>query len=135
MNKDYSKKDYDKRDQIIFGEKYHPKKYIGGYRSFERMNAKTLRELVNEDFADARMKFDDAPTIQSFLEYGEKHKNVTYNGYAISPERQNFRIIIDEINQDFDNGSDIDAIIDFVNKFHGADELFLTTEHGQARWD
>ena len=99
------------------------------------MNAKTLRELVNEDFADARMKFDDAPTIQSFLEYGEKHKNVTYNGHAISSEHQDFRIIIDEINQDFDNGSDIDAIVDFVNKFHGADELFLTTEHGQARWN
>lgn len=81
------------------------------------------------------MRFNDAPTIHSFLEYGEEHENVTYNGYAISPERPNFRIVIDEINQDFDNGSDIDAIIDFVNKFHGADELFLTTEHGQARWD
>lgn len=33
--------------------------------------------------------------IQRFLKYEEKHENAIYCGYAISPDRQDLRIIID----------------------------------------
>ena len=46
--------DYNKRDMIIFGEKFNKDKYSGGIRYFEQMPYGMLYRLVCDKFADPK---------------------------------------------------------------------------------
>lgn len=125
-------KNYETREQIIFGEEYDKKKYPGGCRNFENMSVETLQRLVDEKFADPEDQQNCAPTIEELLEYGKAHKNTVFGGYAISVDRDDYRISIDTINQTFGSREDLAA---FSDSFCEADEFSVTTKSGYAWWD
>ena len=75
MNPNFAmNKDYERREQIIFGESYDSKKYPGGCRNFRGMTVETLQQLVDEKFADTEDNQNYAPTLGKLLEYGKTHK-------------------------------------------------------------
>lgn len=127
-------KNYEAREQIIFGfgEEYDKKNYPGGCRNFENMSVETLQRLVDEKFAEPDDCQNCAPTIGELLEYGKSHKGVVFGGYAVSADRDDYRVSIDTVNQTFDNADELAA---FSKAFRDADEFSVTTESGYAWWD
>lgn len=134
MNPNFAmNKDHERREQIIFGESYNSKKYLGGCRNFRGMTVETLQQLIDEKFADTEDQQNCAPTIGELLEYGKTHKNVTFSGYVIDIVRNDYRVSIDTIDQTFNENDG--ASIDFSNAFQIADEFCVTKEFGHAWWD
>lgn len=124
--------DVNTREQILYGEKYDKKHYPGGYRAFERITAETLQKLVDMKFADPTDKQNCAPAIAEILEYAQTHKNVLLTGYAIDISRDDYRVSIDEIEQEFETSQDI---AEFAEMFHAADEFTTDDNHGRAWFD
>lgn len=125
-------KDVQTRERILYNEDYDKDHYPGGYRAFDGITADTLQRLVDMRFADGEDKHNYAPTLAEFLKYAQTHKNVTISGYAIDVARDDYRISVDEIHQDFETEQDI---VDFTTMFREADEFSIADGHGYAWFD
>lgn len=127
----------DRREQIIFGEeKYDSKKYPGGIRCFCQMSYDTLKKLVEENFVYVEDRQNDAPSIAELMQYAEKYPNVTFDGYAVELMRDDYRISIETVRQNFGNSKNAaEAVKDFSNNFHAADEFRVDEKSGYAWWD
>lgn len=122
----------DERDVILFGEKYNKDRYFGGCRRFDDITLEVLETLVEKNFIDLDECQNDSPTTEEFLEYMKDHEQFVAFGYAISPDRGDYRITLEGIRSDvcFD---DIDEMIDFTNRFRYADEFDVKPPY--AWWD
>lgn len=127
----------DMRERIIFGDKkYDKEKYPGGIRRFSGMSYDTLKQLVDNNFADVNDTQNDSPSIEEFMEYAKTHPHVTFEGYAVELDRDDYRVSIETINQDFSKDENrAGAIADFSEKFHAADEFIISENRGHAWWD
>lgn len=77
-----------KRDEIALG--YIPdwsEEYWAAIFNFEKMTIQQLRELVELDQIDLKVKRRAAPTIKEFMIFMEKYPNTTAHGFVISPRR------------------------------------------------
>lgn len=94
----------------------------GGCQSFQDVTVEQLNQLVAENFADPNDGHNDAPSIAEFIEFMEAHDGFTVGGYAISPERNDYRVSIDSISYE---GCmyDAETLMDFVSMFRYADEF------------
>lgn len=118
-------RDYEKRDKIIFGA-YEPTEYSGGVRRFQRLSFDKVKELVDNNFID----FDDAqnlaPTASMFYSFLKKYPFYYVGGYAVSPDRYDYRISFDEL----ERSSNTDIIVtpeedsDFYSFAENAEEEF-----------
>lgn len=125
--------DINTRDQLIFGEDYDKSKYYGGIRLFENMTSDTMQKLLDQKFAQEDDAQNDMPCIKELMEYASNHKNVTFNGYAVTADRNDYRISVDVIRQDFENPKT--EILDFTEHFRHADEFQINAESGYAWYD
>ena len=124
--------DTNARDQILFGENFDETKYPGGIRSFEDLSAATMKKLLELNFATGEDAQNAMPCIKELMEYADVHENVTFNGYAVSPKRNDYRISIEAIKQDFTTTKDRD---DFTEMFRLADEFEADETSGYAWFD
>jgi hypothetical protein len=124
--------DINTRDTIIFGRPYDKTCYSGGYRSFKGLTAEKLQLLVDQKFASGTENQNGSPSIADFLEYAKEHKNVTLAGYVIDITRDDYRVSVDSIEQDFETSKDIE---EFSEMFHSADEFTIRDNHGYAWYD
>lgn len=136
LNKDLNG-DYITRDKLIFGG-YDEAKYFGGLRSF-RCCRDLMKTLIEENFASTREMQNCSPTIGEFMEITEDSDcDITFICYAISPERDDYRISIEGIDIVIPD-SDFDSVSYFVESFHGADEFSFQHEESNyylhAWWD
>ena len=122
--------DIEKRDQIIFGE-YDPKKYSGGIRYFNGMNASTLRKLIKDGFCDPESCQNCSPSNEEFLTFMEDNDGYYVNGYAVSVDRSDYRVSIEAIKKEDGIGTK-EELEDFVKFARGADEFDCS---GYAWWD
>ena len=127
--------DIKRRDEILFGS-FNPSMYLlGGIRHFET-DRSTIEKLIDEGFADPDERQNDSPSIKEFLEYTEDHDLITFSGYAVSGDRHDYRVTIEQINAVID---DPDTLTKFVELFRYADELNLEYVDGgynmRAWWD
>lgn len=120
-----------KRDEIIFGE-YEPDKYLGGIRRFSDMDYETLKELVDKGYADPEESHNDAPSIETLLEFLKEHEDFYVGGYAVSPNRDDFRVSIDTIESESSAQDNWNTLVEFVNMFRFADEFSI--EYGFFAW-
>lgn len=129
-------KDYNRRDQIIFGEDYNPEEYVCGHRYFYHIPFEKIKKLIDEKFVNIDHSVAYPAQLYSLLEYGEKHKNVSYSGCAFSPEDGKYRTVINEIYHNFCD-EDIDAVIDFINTFCKVkgNRFNISKISGGASWD
>ena len=124
--------DTNTRDQILFGENFNEAKYIGGVRSFENLPAAIMKKLLELNFATEEDAQNDMPCIKKLMEYADTHENITFNGYAVSPKRDDYRISIETIKQDFTTPKDRD---DFTEMFRLADDFDADEDQGYAWYD
>lgn len=128
-------RNYELRDKILFGG-YEPSKYYGGIRR-TNASATTVRELYDLGFIDPYDSQNDSPTAIEFLNVIEgDDDNVMFEVYAVSPDREDYRITIEGIVITI---IDRDLLASYVNKYHDADEFYLTSNDSEytlrAWWD
>lgn len=89
-------KNQNRRDTLIWGNKTPD--YFGGIASFE-ISSTLIKTLIKEEFADLNDVQNDSPTMREFLEFCDKYSNYNINlhGYAVSSERNDYRITIEGI--------------------------------------
>ena len=132
MNEFVYNKNVELRDNMLFNG-YNPKAYRGGLRSFERLSYRELKWLVDNHFANPEDSQNWAPSIANFLKFMENHKGFYVGGYAISPDREDYRVSIDSIGCDDDILEDKEALVDFVEMFRFADD-FSIVDGGANAW-
>lgn len=119
------------RDELIFGE-YAPEKYGGGVRDFNNMSVNLLKKLVDMRFADPDEAQNDSPTIQEFIDYMEDKNCYVVNGYVVTDNRGDYRVSVESIEK-IGGFEDKEELIEFVDRFHNADEFDI--KNGYAWWD
>lgn len=129
--------DYITRDKIIFG-KYDPSKYSGGCRRFE-CDFETMEKLYDLGFIDPYECQNLSPSTEWFMNAARDHDvQITFECYAISPERGDYRVTIEGADVGIALGN-YDDICYFIRSFNGADELDSYTDdksfHIHAWWD
>ena len=127
-----NKVNVNQRDRILFGEDYDPRKYLGGIRRFSGLDYKRLKELFRLDVIDPDDRQNDAPNSAAFLEFLHDHAWFTAEGYAVSPERNDYRVSLEGV--DCDGDFSPEDLVDFVMTFRFADEFSVDTEEGLHCW-
>ena len=88
--------DFITRDNIIFGS-YQPNKYIGGIRRFTA-DADTIRKLFERGFIDPEGRQNESPSAAELFAYSVISKSkCRFTGYAVSHDREDYRVSIDGI--------------------------------------
>lgn len=118
------------RDHLIFGN-YKPNAYLGGIRRFENLSPETLKQLVEQNFADPESCHNGSPSIEDFLAFTEKNKGYTFGGYAVTDKRSDYGIGIDSISktEEMETKEDLE---NFVKLARLADDFDIS---GYAWWD
>lgn len=126
-------KDFNKRDEILFGV-YNKDAYkYGGIRHFKNLDVDALKHLLDEGFIDPEEAQNDSPTTMEFYEFISAHPNFTAHGYAVSPDRDDYRITLEGI--ECYEPCDVKTIRDFIELCRFADELSVNDECMYAWWD
>lgn len=111
----------DKRRCELLGIKYPADWSHGGCIDFYRLDKKHLDMLFEENFINPYDAQNDSPYAGEFKEFIDKYPEITAHGYAISPERRDYRISIEGIEY---CGSVSDEMRnDFINLCRYADEF------------
>jgi len=125
--------DYKLRDSMlndIYGDREGGKSY-DIYR-FDNLTAEVLQELVDLKFADPDDYQNNSPTIGEILEFLKENSGFTAQGYAVTAERDDYRISIDGI----DGSSKEDCQIqNFIDIFRKADEFQIGDGFQYAWYD
>lgn len=122
-------KNVDQRDNMLFGEPYNEDHYCGGCRWFDEISLETLKWLVSEGYADTEEAQNSSPSIGEFIEETNGFEDsVTFDGYAVSPKRDDYRVSIDSVNVEipFDQP---DMLAHFTEAFHFADEFNISPDN------
>ena len=124
-------KDQATRDKILFGRDQGKNNYL----RYTGLSYDDLQKLVEEKFADPEERQNDSPSILEFLgELKEFKDNVTFHGYAISLDRDDYRVSVE--------GFEIEGIsqaqlISLMEQYRFADELTADAAKGYLYtwWD
>ncbi|MCV3214498.1 hypothetical protein OGM63_13415 [Plectonema radiosum NIES-515] len=136
--------DYHRRDEIVFGQRINWDEDFGGAERFQNLSLEQLEKLLEEGFANPQEKQNFSPTIEQFYEFGKncvaKGYNLVFIGYAISPDREDYRTSIEGIEVRVETElieSRIDANLrDEFEKFaQSADETEINFSVLYAWWD
>lgn len=116
-------KDYNKREQILFGEDYNSNKYLGGIRHFN-CSRDIIQTLLDEDFIDPNGNQNESPTTEEFLEITKNLKHVEFCGYTVCPERSDYRTTIEEVNIIVPD-EEYDTLTNCIESLRYADEFSI----------
>jgi len=123
-----------RRDELL--DEAMPGSYLGAdIRYFTGMTPNTLRALIEEGFADGAERQNAAPPIAELIGYMESHQGISAIGYAIAPERDDYRVSVEGLVLAFPYTDEQER--SFREFCEGADELFLTNSvagHGLRAW-
>lgn len=129
--------DYQTRDNIIFGQQIDWEEECGGAKFFEDLTLDQLHNLIKHNFVDITQKHNEAPSIGEFFTFTEtqaaKGYVFTFEGYAIMPQRHDYRVSVDGIifNGDYSN----QLLTDFGEFVGAPDELSIEPNYLRAWWD
>ena len=123
--------DYKLRDQIVFDKEidWVKEDKSGGTVSFPQLSIQKLNELKDLNFLELSECTNESPTIEEFMTFLTKWDS-TYkiyaHGYAVSPNRGDYRITIagitaESISEDFSK----EFRTEFVNLLRFADDFTL----------
>ena len=122
-------KDYKRRDAIITGGEQ-----INKYDtySFQNMSLETLQKLFDEKFIAPESSQNNSPTFESTLEFLKNHPQFTCHGYAVTIDRDDYRVSIEGV--DLEGKPTMDELIDFVEEYRFADEFHIVKDKGCHCW-
>ncbi len=141
-NQDFNyNKDFKTRDRLIFNRVGDYS--AGGTEYFKDLTPEKLKQLVELKFANPEDEKNCAPSIAEFIERTEKWQEqypelqITFNGYTVSPEREDYRITVDAVifqhPTDFEKSWLIE-LIRFISSFH-PDEIKIESDYCYLGWD
>lgn len=84
----------ERRDQIL-GVTVGWNDKSSGIVLLDRIDVKTLEQLFRERFIDPNDRKNESPTATQFLTFMQKHPGVLAHGFAVSPSRVDYGVIID----------------------------------------
>jgi hypothetical protein len=113
------------------------KDFFGGVENCE-FSVKQLSNLLNLGIIMPEQKYNDAPNVQTFYEYGKRAVEagaaVEYIGFLESKFRNDSRVLIEGIKvTKFNNSTSL--ILDFSQSFHNADEFTANADLLRAWFD
>lgn len=131
-------RDYATRDTIIFGSPIDWQNCcLSGIHSFEALTVDQLQELLDRGFADPTERQNFSPTIGELFQFGQSQKikgfDWTFQGYVVSPNREDYRVSIDGI--EWRGDACYQIIADFEVIAQNADELNIEPDFLRAWWD
>lgn len=113
----------DKRRCELLGIKYPADWSYGGCIHFKNLNNENFNLLAMENFIDPYDSQNDSPTADEFREFINKYPEVTAHGYAVSPDRYDYRVTIEGI--EYYGIVSKEMLIDFINLCRYADEFII----------
>ena len=129
---------YKRRDEIIWGV-YDPERYKSGGCCRFYAPAEKAQQLVEEGFIELNETQNESPSTEEFMNSIVGYEDwVEFECYAISPERDDYRVTIEGINIwiPIDKRDDMCR---FVEEFRYADEFNINSDengfHLRAWWD
>lgn len=133
-------RDWQTRDSLIFGKPlpWHQQDlFFGGCKRFDSLSVDQLRQLLVLRFADPQGTTNASPSTQDFLAFAQIQAGLgfrfVFEGYAIRPERQDYRVTIDAIAYE---GEATDDVVQAFQEFSlTADELEIAPNLLRAWWD
>lgn len=125
------------RDTIIFGG-YDLEQYWGGIRQFD-CTVETINELLEKGFIDAEECHNCSPSTADFIGIAETEgMEASLGGYAVSPERSDYRVTLTDITIEFD-AKNTDLLVEMIGHLRYADEFDMSINDGVCRiyawWD
>lgn len=124
-------KDIKLRDSIV--EPYFTvPQYLCGCRPYRNLPVEVMEKLISLDFVNLDEKFNNAPTIKTFVDFAKKY-NVTFLGYAVSLDRKDYRFSVEGIEHHACPSRE--ELIDFINTFKKADEIIVKNDHLYCWYD
>jgi hypothetical protein len=129
--------DYETRDIIIFGNPVQWDSSCGGVYNFSSLPVDSLQQLIAQGFVNPIERQNDAPTIQAFVAFAREQAvngvDFTFQGYAVSPFREDYRVSIDGI---LFRGTYPHQVLAAFHQFvRGADDISVNSEYLFAWWD
>lgn len=122
-------KDEKRRNEILAPYTITP----GAFFYFQNLPPEVLETLIAEQFADPEINQNDSPTIGEFLAYMKEHPGCNCHGYAVSIDREDYRVSLEGLDQR--SNLSHEAEIHFLKFCHGADEINTESEGYHAWWD
>ena len=138
-----SQKDFQKRDEIIFGKTidWQNRKFPPGVSErFEGLDAKGIEKLLALGFMELPQTMNETPTIESFLEFAnemqQKGFTFKFEGFTFSPYfEENQDVLLEGIYYEGSYPAEIGfAFAKFVSAYQ-PDELLLEEKLLRAWWD
>jgi hypothetical protein len=130
-------RDSQSRDRILFGVEIDWEQQSGGIKQFEGIALSQLEQLVAGGFANPHDRHNFAPSIAASIEFARQWSRcgstVCFEGYAVHPLRDDYRVSIDGITLQRTFADE--AIVAFREFARHADELTLESDYLRAWWD
>lgn len=117
---------FNARDQIIFGEDFDPTAYLGGVRRFEWLRLGQVKELIEKGYLDLDEQQNYGPTVEDMIAFVESVKGSAdwlFEGYAVSPGRDDCRVTLDGLYCDYPQGVTTEDMVSFVQFARLADDF------------
>lgn len=115
------------RELIAFGRNYNRENYrFGGIADFDSMSLSAAEALIEKGYLDPDGTQNESPTAAEFMEFARSHPDMewVFNGYVVSPERDDCRVTLTGIaSRDFPGMDGACNLADFVQAFRYADDL------------
>lgn len=119
-------KDWQTRDTLLFGDAEIEAYKYGGCRRFSSADVETIRTLMEFGYIDPDDCQNCSPYAGDILAFLESHPCFTAHGYAVSPDRADYRITLEGV--ELRGTYDSDTFIDFLELFRFADEFMVGTD-------
>ncbi len=126
--------DFAERDRLLFGRKINwAADDSGGIERFEWVSAETLKELVAKGYADPGDAQNSSPTLGEFIRFLERFPDVKAHGYAVSPEREDYRVTVEGLQYVGEVGDDLRREFRKLNRH--ADDFVCTDDELYCWYD
>ena len=107
--------------------------YNGGIISYTGLTLEKLELLIEKKFVDPGEAQNSAPLIQDMLEFMREHPDFTAHGYAVSPDRSDYRVSIEGLT--LKRPPSTEEMIAFTDMFRHADEFSCDKEGCHCWYD
>ena len=123
MPRELSRSNAHQRDLVLFNEPFDKQKYLGGVRRFDSVTYADCQELYRLNVLGPDEQQNCAPPVKDIVEFLRLHPNFRAHGYAVSPEREDYRVSFEGVK--CGPGYSMQDVWDFFDLFQYPDELII----------
>ena len=106
---------------------------LGGISHFENLTLDKIKVLLEKDFIEGEECQNHSPSTNEFVKFVEKYPQINFIGYAVSPERDDYRVTITGLVCKI--GVTEKLISEFESIFGNADEITVKKNYLRCWYD